>query len=172
MPYLILTLLLILALFLLFWQISNFISIGLGAPAVSSPKHQLWQRFAGPQATFLDLGCGIGSVVLAAAPHFKHVYGMEYSPFFYIVSRFRTRRHKNITILYGNILTADWPKTTAIYCYLMPALLEKLTPRFQSQSATVLSLAFPIPGLTPHQTIQERRPALYIYRFSPKPSLG
>lgn len=162
-PALVLTLLSLLVLILLFWQISNMLSALYGAPAVSSPHHDFLKSFANKQKTFLDLGCGNGSLCLRAAPHFKKVYGIEFSPFYYLIARLRASRYSNVTILYGDFLTKPWPKTDYIYCYLLPALLTKLGPKLKQSQATVLSYGFAIPNWKANKMLRSDSKNLFVY---------
>lgn len=148
---------------LLVWQVSNLVSVVLGAPAVSSPKHDLLSEFADKDKTFLDLGCAGGKVVIAAAPLFKHVYGVEASPFYYLLAKWRTRKLKNVTVIYGNFFTLNWPNVDIIYCYLLPPLLEKLQPKLKASNATVLSFGFCIKEWAPKQTINKNSQKLFVY---------
>jgi SAM-dependent methyltransferase len=148
---------------LLFLLFSNIFSHLIGAPAISSPPHQLWKEFADPEKSFLDLGCGRGLVCQAAAPHFKHVYGIEYSPWYYLASRWQTRQLKNVTIIYGNILTAPWPPTDYIYCYLLPGFLKKIKILLKQSQARLLSLSFQVEGWQPKQVIEGNGKKLYVY---------
>lgn len=155
--------LIILVLVLVFWQYSNIKSILLGAPAITSPSHRLLEQVARSPQTWLDLGCGNGSVCLRLAPLVKQVYGIEYSPFYYAVARWRTRRLANVTIIYGNIMTDDWPRADVIHCYLLPTLLKRLTTRLKQAGATVVCLAFPIPGWQPSRQLTGDSQQLYVY---------
>ncbi len=154
---------LIIAITLLIWQVSNLISIMLGAPAVASPRHELLKEFADPNKTLLDLGCADGNVVISAASLFKHVYGIEASPFYYWLARWKTRKLKNVTIIYGNFFTVDWPHTDYIYCYLLPPLLEKLEPKLKEANTTVLSFGFKIKDWKPKKTIENPDQKLFVY---------
>ena len=151
--------------FFIFWQISNIISLALGAPAVSSPQHRFLTMIGKTSGkTLLDLGCGNGVVCLKAAPLFRQVYGVEYSPFYYYVAKWRTRHVKNVTIIRGNFFTMQWPQVDFIYCYLFPELLHKLEHRIDATGATVLSLSFPIPQKKESQVIASEGYKLYVYR--------
>lgn len=163
MIYLVIAVYLIVVAVLLLWQFSNLYSAKLGAPAISSPRHELWKEFSSPNKTFLDLGCGVGSVLLRVSPHFKHVYGIEYSPWYYLVSKLRTRKRANITVCYGNFFTLEWPPVDYIYCYLLPGVLEHLKPRLAKSRATVLSYAFPIPGWPAKRVVKQDKRTLYVY---------
>ncbi len=166
MPYqLILAVIAFIALLLsLLIAISNIISMALGAPAVSSPRHELWKKFAANDKTLLDLGCGMGNICVAAAPYFRHVYGIEYSPWYYLVSRLRTRHLKNVSIIHGNFFTTKWPQTDYIYAYLFPDLLTKLYPRLKESQAIVLSLSFPINAVKADKVVDNGKKKMYIYR--------
>jgi SAM-dependent methyltransferase len=157
---------LFIVLLLLFWQVSNFLSMWLGAPAISSPKIDLWRGFAHKEKTFLDLGCGLGSVCLRSAPHFKHVYGIEFSPWYYLLARLRTRRIENVTIIYGNFFIVDWPKTDYVYCYLLPELLVKMKSKLAWSNATILCQSFPIKGWQPIETLEKGDRKLFVYEPS------
>ncbi len=148
---------------LVFIMLSNQFSIWLGAPPISSPVRRLWRDHADRTKTFLDIGCGAGLVCLAAAADFKHVYGIEYSPWYYLLSRWRTRKFKNVTIIYGDITKCRWPETDYLYCYLTPALLDKLAWRLDKTKATILALDFPLLKRRPSKTITSQKHTLYIY---------
>lgn len=153
---------------LLIWQFSNLYSLWLGAPAVSSPAHRLWLQLATKDQVWLDLGCGSGSFCLAAAPYVQHIYGLERSPFYYWLSRWRTRHVTNITILQMDMHRGAWPRADVIYCYLYPDLLGRLDERLRQVPSLVLSYAFPIPGRRAKRIIEPspgsgRSASLYVY---------
>lgn len=98
------------------------------------------------------------------APHVKQVYGIEYSPFYYWVARWRTRRLRNVTIIYGDFFAENWPKSDVIYCYLLPVMLERLRDRLEKSPAILACLSFPVPDRKPDQVLTEAGYRLYIYR--------
>lgn len=158
------TLLCLVAFALFFLLLANTIASLYGAPPLSSPRNLGWQKFADPNKTFLDLGCGSGEVLLRAAPHFKHVYGIEASPLHYYISKWRTRKQTNISVIFGNFFTNQWPEVDYIYCYLLDRPMERLRSRFATSGATILSLCFPIPKWEIDETIVEADRSLYVYK--------
>lgn len=166
LSYLILLLSFLLVSMLLLWQWSNIHSLFLGAPAISSPKHDLWKELADPNKSILDLGCGNGSLCLRMAPFFQQVYGVEYSIFYFLIARFRTVKNKNIQIIYGNFFKLNWPKTELIHCYLLPGLLNSLAPKLlaaRQAGVTVVSYAFKISDWSVDRVINREKQKLYIY---------
>ena len=147
---------LIVGLVLLFWQLSSFISLVAGAPYLTSPLTKKdWPKLIEEvkniskpskkdSSTFLDLGSGDGTICLYASNYFDYVYGIEISPFNYLLSHWRTRKHKNIKIIFGNILQVEWPKVDLIYCYLLPKFLKKIQPLLIKSKADIICLDFEI----------------------------
>lgn len=168
LTYIMLIVLSLFVLILLFWQISNIRSIMLGAPAISSPKNDLWKSLADRRRTILDLGCGNGSLALCLAPYFKHVYGIEYSPFYYIVAKLRTAGVRNITIYYGDLKTLPWPPVNFIYCYLLPDFIRTLEPRLQEardKGSVIVSFGFPVSKWKPSKiNMNRQKQRLFIYQ--------
>lgn len=148
---------------LFLWMVSNLVSVLLGAPAISSPPSMGWKKFADPTKTFLDIGCGGGTVLLRAAPYFKHVYGIEGSPMYYLVSKYRTRHLPNVTVLFGNFFYKQWPKVDYIYCYLLTDLVKKLKPKFIAANTPVMSLCFQIVGWESSEQLKEVHRTLHVY---------
>jgi hypothetical protein len=147
----------------LFITVSNIISMRLGAPAISSPNVDHWKKFASKEKTLLDLGCGLGSMCVRAAPYFKEVYGIEYSPWYYFLATLRTRNLPNVTIIRGNFFETPWPKVDYIYCYLFPELITKLSPLLKRSKATVLSLSFQNKDDKPDEIIEQGNKKMYVY---------
>lgn len=169
--YFLLALLLLVVGVLVFWQYSNVKSALLGAPAISSPHHHLLKWVARSDQTWLDLGCGNGSVCVRLAPLVKQVYGIEYSPFYYLVARWRTRKLKNVTIIYGDMMRMDWPPVDIIHCYLLRPLLEKMKDKLAASGAVVVCLAFPVTGWQADEILSDNsRQKLFVYK-SPQSGL-
>src|SRR3982751_238116 len=53
--------------------------------------------------TLLELGCGDGKVLIAAAQRGLHVVGYELNPLLFLVAWLRTRRYrKQVRVVWGN----------------------------------------------------------------------
>jgi SAM-dependent methyltransferase len=153
----------VVSLTLFVWTVSNIVSVLFGAPAISSPSSMGWKKFANKDKTFLDLGCGGGMVLLRAAPYFGHVYGIEASPAYYLLSKWRTRKLTNVTVIFGNFFMGSWPKVDYIYCYLLERPMRQLRSRLIAANTVTMSLSFPIPEWEADEMIRDMHRNLYVY---------
>lgn len=151
----ILVILIILTLTILLWQISNLISVFFGCPYVKTNRDTIKKALKlaniKKNDVFYDLGCGNGDVIIEATKMGAKCVGYEISPYYYILSKIRTSRNKNIEIRFRNIKNVDLKYADVIYCYLLPKFLEKLSPKFQNElkpSARLISIGFPIKNST------------------------
>ncbi len=158
----------ILALFVLFWQGSNLVSVFWGSPSVGAGKEVIRKSFELADLrkgkNFYDLGSGNGESLIIAAKLGAKATGFEISPYYYIWSKIRmmlysfyhSRSSGNNRIFclpkvyFRNIKKVDLSKADIVYCYLLPEFLEKLVPKFKKElkkSARLISISFPVPGL-------------------------
>lgn len=96
---------------------------------------------------FYDLGCGKGDVLIEAEKMGAKVFGCEISPYYYILAKIRTSKHKNIKVIYQNIENINLSDANIVYCYLLPKFLEKLSPKFLKElelGCQIISIGFPI----------------------------
>ncbi|HSH18794.1 MAG TPA: class I SAM-dependent methyltransferase, partial [Candidatus Saccharimonadales bacterium] len=64
-----------------------------------------------PGDTLLELGCGDGKVMIAAAQRGLKVVGYELNPILACIAWLRTRRYgKQVQVVWGDFWTKDWPK--------------------------------------------------------------
>lgn len=157
--------LLILSVFVLFWQISLLIATIAGSPIVyASPKaiRDCW-RLAGlsPGQTVVDLGCGNArSLILAAKEFGAKGVGVDRSYYGYWRSKINVWLGgcaKDITIVRGDFRQIERQIATAdvVYLYLLNETLAQIEPwLFQHIGATtvVVSLAFSFPNHQPIKT--------------------
>jgi SAM-dependent methyltransferase len=119
-----------------------------------------------PGQTLLELGCGDGTVLLAAAERGVKVIGYELNPILVLVSWFRTRKHrKNVRIIWGNFWWHVWPRADAIYVFLLDKYMKKLDKKiiqnYPEQSVKLASLAFKVPD----KEIIKDKDGVYLYEY-------
>ena len=147
------------------WLSLVFIFIGIcfagvllfGAPYLPTTKPQIEAALKlvalKPGETMLELGCGDGRVVIAAAQKGYKVVGYELNPILALIAWLRTRRYRrNAKIIWGDFWREDWPEHEAIFTFLLPKHMPKLNKKImQSKHKPVklVSFAFEIPGRKP-----------------------
>jgi SAM-dependent methyltransferase len=115
--------------------------------------------------TMLELGCGDGRVLLAAAKRGVHSVGYEINPVLVVVARLMTWRYRGIvSVRWGNYWNANWPRADGIYVFLLDRYMRKLDTKvtqWQQGSVRVVSYAFAVPGRKPSK--QTNGLFLYLY---------
>lgn len=116
--------------------------------------------------TLLELGCGDGKVLIAAAEKGLKVIGYELNPFLALIAWLRTRRYKDrVEVYWGNFWAVDWPPADAIFTFLLPKYMAKLDNRmaaYKYKPTKLVSIAFAIPGRPIDQ--QKNGVNLYLYK--------
>ncbi len=122
-----------------------------------------------PGDTLLELGCGDGKVMIAAAQRGLTVVGYELNPILAFVAWARTRHYgKQVTVVWGDFWTKPWPKADGIFVFLLDTYMEKLDTKIaQSKHKSVkkvrlVSFAFQVPGKMP---VAERQ-GVYLYTYN------
>lgn len=115
--------------------------------------------------TMLELGCGDGKVLIAAAKQGINVVGYEINPLLIAVAWLRTRRYrKNVTIIWGDFWQKDWPESQAIFVFLLEKYMLKLDKKimqYPHKPVKLVSFAFKVPTKQPAKI--ERGVFLYQY---------
>ncbi|MDL2342247.1 MAG: class I SAM-dependent methyltransferase [Patescibacteria group bacterium] len=118
-----------------------------------------------PGQTLLELGCGDGKVVLAAAKAGYTVIGYELNPLMAAVAWLRTRRYgKQVQIRCANFWQPNWPPADAIFVFLLPKYMTKLDNKVMQQypkGVKVISFAFRIPNREPKNTLN----GVFLYKY-------
>ena len=113
--------------------------------------------------TLLELGCGDGKVLIAAAKQGYKVVGYELNPILALIAWLRTRRHKSqVTVYCANFWNVTLPPAEAIFIFLLPKYMTKLEQKILLRypgGIKVISFAFPIAGRKP--TNEEQGVFLY-----------
>ncbi|BAM83231.1 hypothetical protein, conserved [Cyanidioschyzon merolae strain 10D] len=134
---------------------------------------EILKPLAKPTASFLDIGSGDGSVVeLAAMTGFGSSLGIESNPVLAFYSKWRLRKLRNATCLWGRYQNMNFSGIDTVYVYggeqIMTALGEKLTAELKP-GATIVCNSFPLPKPENHIGKRclffiRRAGSLYIYR--------
>jgi SAM-dependent methyltransferase len=115
--------------------------------------------------TLLELGCGDGKVVKAAAKRGLYVIGYELNPLLAVVAWLRTRRYaSHVQIIWGDFWNKPWPEADAIFVFLLPKYMLKLDnviKRKAQKPVKLLSFAFLIPDREP----DGYEAGVYLYKY-------
>ena len=118
--------------------------------------------------TLLELGCGDGKVLIAAAKQGINSVGYELNPLITFVAWVRTRRYrKYVTVIWGDFWGKPWPEADVIFVFLLPRLMAKLDTKIEQykyKPVKLVSFAFRIQNKKP-ATVKQ---GVYLYTYRPK----
>ncbi len=113
----------------------------------------------------LELGCGDGKVLIAAAERGYNVVGYELNPILACIAWLRTRRYgPRVRVVCGNFWFSRWPEADGIFVFLLQKFMVKLDMTVTAQPnrpIRLVSFAFHIPGKEPDAT----RDGIYLYVY-------
>lgn len=141
-----------------------------GAPYLPtlSPQVDTALRLAAlkPGQHLLELGCGDGKVLIAAAKRGIRSTGYELNPIIFVVAWLRTRRYRRlVTVRCANFWNATWPPSDVIFVFLLPKFMVRLDTKITQFAAgkpiRLVSFAFKIPEKT--IAIEQDGVMLYVY---------
>jgi hypothetical protein len=115
----------------------------------------------------VDLGCGDGSILLAAARQGLVAVGYEINPLLAGFVWLRTRPYRRqVRVVWGSFWRADISQADGVFVFLIENKMAKLD-RFISRQVIkplkVVSHGFTIPGRRPLR----QREALFLYHYQP-----
>lgn len=115
--------------------------------------------------TLLELGCGDGKVLVAAARQGVAVVGYELNPLLALIAWLRTRRYRrNVRVIWGNFWRKPWPPAEAVFVFLLPKYMPKLDKKlmqYRAKPVKLVSFAFEVPDRHP----QAARDGVFLYRY-------
>ena len=161
--------LLIIFLFVAFWQVNLIVAQFWGAPSVYANKGAISDTIslAKPQKKELivDMGCGDGrSLVFAARKFDLNGVGIERSLYCFLLAKilvWLSGENKRVKILFGDFKKAEnyLQKADIVYLYLLNIVLERNEAWFFSNikdDARIVSLSFGFKKHTPQETINTK----------------
>lgn len=106
-----------------------------------------------PGQTLIELGCGDGKILLAAAGQGANAIGYELNPLLAVVAWLRTRRCQGrVKVVWGNFWLQKWPPAEVIFSFLLPKYMKKLDTKITQEyrrPVKLVSFAFEVPGRLP-----------------------
>jgi len=118
-----------------------------------------------PGQTMLELGCGDGRVLRAAAKRGWNTVGIELNPLLVVVARIVTWRYrKQVRIIWGDYFRVNWPPAQGIFTFMIPRQMTQLDKHIQEhtkQPIRLVSFAFAIPDKTP----AKQQDAVFLYEY-------
>lgn len=119
-----------------------------------------------PEQLMIDLGCGDGRVLIAAARRGWRVVGYELNPLLALLAWLRCRPYQDrVVVVWADYWRAQWPQADGIFAFILPRYMAKLhTKVIQStkHAVKVASFGFKIPDKQP--TRLDQGIFLYDYR--------
>lgn len=118
-----------------------------------------------PGEMMLELGCGDGRVLSAAARRGIRSVGYELNPILVFIARLRTRRYgEQVSIVWGDYWRSDWPPAQGIFAFILPRYMGKLHKkimRYTARPLRVASFAFEIPKKQPYTSTK----GIFLYMY-------
>lgn len=126
-----------------------------------------------PDELVYDLGCGDGRLLIEANYTYKaRAVGVDISPFFCWIARIKARLcNAEITIIQADMMKIDFSNADVLFCYLMPAQMEKLETKFLQlkKGCRIISLRFEMPNWEPACRVDRKdsihQPAIFKYQI-------
>ncbi len=139
-----------------------------GAPYLPTRKQQTGAALdlldLKPGQTLLELGCGDGRVLKAAAQRGIQCVGYELNPILAVIAWLATLRHRKLVrVRWGDYWHATWPPADGIYVFLLDKYMPKLDKKIHSLGRPIklASFAFKIPGKKPLR----QKAGVFVYEY-------
>ena len=112
--------------------------------------------------TLLELGCGDGKVLVAAAQAGYTAVGIELNPVLFVVSWLRTRRYRRqVRVLWGDFWRVRWPEADAVFVFLLDPFMPKLDTYMRAYKKPLVSVAFRMPD----KKVAQEENGVFLYRY-------
>ncbi len=154
--------------FALFALMFGFVLL-FGAPYLPTLKPQIGRALdlldLQPGDTMLELGCGDGRVLAAAAQRGLNAIGYELNPLLVIVAKLCTWKYRRqVRVVWANYWNVAWPKADGIFVFLLESYMKKLdtyiTQKYR-KNVKLVSYAFQVPG----RQADKRDQGMFYYEY-------
>ncbi len=120
-----------------------------------------------PGQKMLELGCGDGRLLTAAAKKGIHSVGYELNPLLFGYAYIRTWKYRSlVTVKLGNYWRMEWPEADGMYVFLLQPYMSKLHKNIvhysKGKKLKVVSFAFEITEKKPSKEIN----GMFLYKYS------
>lgn len=159
------TLLWIVGSLLLFSAAWGCLSAAPWVPTRANQRDRLFKHVTlKPRDVIVDLGCGTGTLLFAAVRAYPEAIarGYEVSLFPLVLGWLHKfsfpRRYRNVSIRFGNLFNAPIADADVVVIFLLSSCYPKLIAKLKRElkpSARVIVEAWPLPNISPTQTIRE-----------------
>jgi hypothetical protein len=114
----------------------------------------------------LELGCGDGRVMIAAAEQGIRVTGYELNPLLAIIAWLRTRKYgSQVKVVWGDFWRKNLPSAEGIFVFLIPKYMEKsnnkVVQEYSGKKIKLVSFAFVIPD----KNVIAERAGVHLYLY-------
>lgn len=161
--------------FLLFVLLLLFAFVVLfGAPFLPTQKAQIKAALnlldLKKGQTLLELGCGDGRVLRAAAKRGINGVGYELNPVLVLAAKIYTYKYRHLVIIkWGNYWRTSWPEVDGVYIFLLDRYMSKLEKKllqekeqWHKKSKTKLaSYTFKMP----HKKPTKQQSGVFLYEY-------
>lgn len=129
----------------------------LGAPYLPAHKKAINDALSlikpSKNGRVLDLGCGDGKFLVAAAKKGYKCTGYEINIILFLIVKFRLLKHRDADVKLGSFWSKDFPKDTEVaYVFLLDKFMNKLDGKMKieakrlKKNLSLVSYVFKIPG--------------------------
>jgi SAM-dependent methyltransferase len=147
---------------------------GLDVPYVQTPPHvvtaMLSMARVGAQDVVVDLGCGDGRIVVAAAKEFgARGTGYDIDPDRILEARRNAQKAgvaAHAQFARKDLFAVDVSEATVVTVFLLPSVLERLRPRLLRDLAPgtrIVSHSFPLKNWKPDRKLEVEGRTLYLF---------
>jgi ribosomal protein L11 methylase PrmA len=112
---------------------------------------------------YIELGCGDGRLLAAAADHGATAVGYELNPILWLVAYLRNIRRHQVSVRFGDLWKADLSNADVVMAFLMARTLPRLEKKAMElkSGARLVSYIFP---LSHHKAIKHGK-SWFVYQY-------